>query len=166
MLKVRRGRIFLFALFAVSLRVLTGAPEAQVNFTSLLSDNSIANEAVIHYAPIDEHAAIVNSEKADSIPEKHRTYATYKKYTTPDKSLSLTPEVRQIDESVQSLHTIYLDRNLSRTILDLRSTSPPVVLSVSSHTGAIQTYSNNFRESNIGTSTVDNSVGGLGGLWV
>jgi hypothetical protein len=166
MQKARRGRIFFFALFAVSLRVLTGAPEAQVNFTSLLSEGSITNQTAIGHAAISDHAAIFNSEKADSIPEKHRTYATYKKYTKPDKSLSLTPDVRQIDESVQSLHTIYLDRNLSRTILDLRSTSPPVVLSVSSHTGAIQTYSNNFRESNIGTSTVDNSVGGLGGLWV
>lgn len=164
MQKAHRGRIFLFALIAVSLRVLTGAPEAQVNFTSLLSDNSIANEAVIHYAPINDHAAIFNSEKADSIPEKHRTYATYKKYTTPDKSLSLTPEVSQLGESAQSLYTTYLDRNLSRTILDLRSTSPPVVLSVSSHTGAIQTYSNNFREIKLGTSTIDNGTRGLGSV--
>jgi len=166
MQKARRGRIFLFALFAVSLRVLTGAPEAQVNFTSLLSEDVITNQTVIGHAAITNHAAIVNSEKADSIPEKHRTYATYKKYTTPDKSLFLTPKIIQIGASEQSLETTYLDRNLSRTILDLRSTSPPVVLNVSSHSGAIQTYSNNFRESNFGTSTVDNSVGGLGGLWV
>ena len=164
MQKARRGRIFLFALFAVSLRVLTGAPEAQVNFTSLLSEGSITNQTAIGHAAISDHAAIVNSEKADSIPEKHRTYATYKKYTTPDKSLSLTPEVSQLGESAQRLYTTYLDRNLSRTILDLRSTSPPVVLNVSSHLGAIQTYSNNFRESNFGTSTIDNDTRGLSSL--
>jgi hypothetical protein len=35
------------------------------------------------------NSVIKSTEGAETIPDKHRTYATYKKYVTPDKSLSV-----------------------------------------------------------------------------
>ena len=164
MQKARRGRIFLFALFAVSLRVLTGAPEAQVNFTSLLSEGSIANQNVIFNAPITEHAAIFNSEKADSIPEKHRTYTTYKKYTTPDKSLSLTLDTGEDNQIFQILDTTYSASSYTHDVTDLRSNSPPKFLNASLNSLTVTTHLNNSWEKKIGTSTIDNGTWGVRSL--
>jgi len=161
MQKARRGRIFLFALFAVSLRVLTGAPEAQVNFTSLLSEGSITNQTVIGHAAITDHAAIVNSEKADSIPEKHRTYATYKKYTTPDKSLSLTPDLNRTHQTTQSFDRTYIDRSHVRDVTDLRSNSPPKFLNAFLNSLTVTTHLNNSWEIKIGTSKIYNGTWGV-----
>ncbi len=96
--KVNRKFWVAVGLLSISLRIFTGAPEAQVSFSSLLVDQKIGqtqnsdqrNNCVDVFASSDAH----------TIPEKHRETATYKKYISPDNFLvtlfheTLEPELR------------------------------------------------------------------------
>jgi hypothetical protein len=153
MFKRFKGLFLFVMLLSVSARVFTGASEAQVNFTSLIVDQNL-----ITHNNVSEHNLLHNSlfqstESASSIPKKHRTYATYKKYVTPDKSLSVDLAVTQRKAvRASAVRFINLNRVHSSIYLPV-SNSPPAVVSANSHTHTTTTDSSVVTEKNFGTET-------------
>ena len=148
-------------LLSVSARVITGASEAQVNFTSIIVDQHL-----ITHNNVSEHNLLNNSvvkslDGASTIPDKHRTYATYKKYVTPDKSLSVDLAVTQREVvRASAVRFINLNRVHSSIYLPV-SNSPPAVVSAHSHTHTTTTDIPVVTETNFGTITINHSAGGL-----
>ena len=148
-------------LLSVSARVFTGASEAQVNFTSLIVDQHL-----VTHTEVDEHAlfhqsVLKSAEGATSIPEKHRTYATYKKYVTPDKSL-LVELTHTRRKAVRASDVTYVNvsHNHSSIFLPVAN-SPPAVVSAHLQTHTATTNSSVDRENILGEITINNSAGGL-----
>jgi hypothetical protein len=164
MFKRFKGLFLFVMLLSVSARVFTGASEAQVNFTSLIVDQNL-----ITHSNLSEHNLLHNSvfkstESASSIPKKHRTYATYKKYVTPDKSLAVGLAVTQRKAvRASAVRFINLNRVHSSIYLPL-SNSPPAVVSARSHTHTTTTVIPVVTESNFGTTAINYSAGEFRGL--
>ena len=154
--------LFLFVmLFSVSIRIFTGAPEAQVNFTSLIVDHHPAAHSAVDEQKLLHQSAIKSTSGASSIPEKHRTYSTYKKYVTPDKSLSveLTHTKRK---AVRASDVTYVNvSHIHSSIFSPVANSPPAVVSAHLHTHTTTTDLTGDRENILGEITVNNSAGGL-----
>ena len=161
MFKRFRGLFLFVMLLSVSARVFTGASEAQVNFTSLIVDQHL-----VTHTEVDEHALLHQSvlksaEGATSIPEKHRTYATYKKYVTPDKSLSVElvstkrKVVRESDVTYVNLSHIH-----SSIFLPVAN-SPPAVVSAHLYTHTTTTDISVVTENSFGEIAINHSAGGL-----
>ena len=130
-------------LLSVTARVFTGAQEAQVNFTSLLVDQHIVTHTVSDEQALLHHSVIKSAENASSIPDKHRTFATYKKYITPDKSFAVEV-TRSHDPSTTHERITYVGAAYLHTSIYLPvSNSPPVGV---------------FARSLTHTSTADSSV--------
>ena len=146
-------------LLSVTARVFTGAQEAQVNFTSLLVDQHIVTHTTIDEHLLLHHSLMKNSENASSIPEKHRTYSTYKKYVTPDKSF--TVEVaRSHDQGLTHERIGYISpAHIHTSIFMPLANSPPVVVSARLLTHTSTTVSSVVSENNFGEIEIDNSAG-------
>ena len=155
--------VFLFVtLLSVSARVFTGASEAQVNFTSLIVDQNLITHNSVSEHNLLHNSVIKSTEGAETIPEKHRTYATYKKYVTPDKSLSVDLAVTQREAvRASAVRFINLNRVHSSIYLPL-SNSPPAVVSARSYTHTTTSGSPVVTENNFGEIAINNSAGGLG----
>ena len=146
-------------LLSVSARVFTGASEAQVNFTSLIVDQHLLTQNVIDEHALLHQSVLKSNEGANSIPEKHRTYATYKKYVTPDKSLSVDLAVTQRKAGrASAVRFINLNRVHSSIYLPV-SNSPPAVVSARSHTHTTTTDIPVVTENNFGTTAINYSAG-------
>ena len=161
MFKRFRGLFLVVMLLSVSARVFTGASEAQVNFTSLIVDQHLVTQI-----EVDEHALLHNSvlksaEGATSIPEKHRTYATYKKYVTPDKSLSVELAHTK-SKAVRASDVTYVNvSHIHSSIFLPVANSPPAVVSAHSHTHTTTTDLTVDGENILGEITINHSAGGL-----
>ena len=150
-------------LLSVTARVFTGASEAQVNFTSLIVDQNIATHDVHDEHVLLHHATLKNAEDVSSIPDKHRTYATYKKYVTPDKSFAVEI-TRSYDSSATHERITYVGAAYLHTPIYLPvSNSPPVDVSAHSLTHTSTTDSSVVLENYFGEFEINNSAGGLGG---
>jgi hypothetical protein len=124
MLKRFRGPLLFLMLLSVTARIFTGASEAQVNFTSIIVDQNLATDAV-HPIAHDHHEVLNSAEDVSSIPDKHRTYATYKKYVTPDKSF-VVEITRSHDPSATHERIAYVGAAYLHTPIYLPvSNSPP-----------------------------------------
>ncbi|WP_426846027.1 hypothetical protein [Candidatus Planktophila dulcis] len=148
-------------LLSVSTRVFTGASEAQVNFTSLIVDQHLVTNTAVDEHALLHQSVLKSAEGAKSIPEKHRTYATYKKYITPDKSLSveLTHTKRK---AVQLSEVIYVNvSHIHSSIFLPVANSPPVVVSAHLHTHMTTAGSPVVTENILGEIAINNSAGGL-----
>jgi hypothetical protein len=151
-------------LLSVSARVFTGASEAQVNFTSLIVDQHLVTHTEVIDHALLHQSVFKSAEGATSIPEKHRTYATYKKYVTPDKSLSVElahtkrKAVRESDVTYRNVSHIH------SSIFSPVANSPPAVVSAHSHTHTTTTDLTVDRENILGEITINNSAGGLSSL--
>ena len=149
-------------LLSVTARVFTGAQEAQVNFTSLLVDQNIVTHTTSDERLLLQHSVIKNSENASSIPEKHRTYSTYKKYVTPDKSfaveVSRSHDQRPTYERIGYISTAHIHTSIFLPLAN----SPPVVVSARLLTHTSTTVSTVVSENNFGEIKINNSAGGLG----
>ena len=162
----RSGKQFwvLFGLLAVSFRILTGAPEAQVNFTSLFVDQKtqiISQENVIKLL---EKSEAKNSSDANSIPEKHHTYSTYKKYLSPDNPYADLPhEVVQPNFVVSK---IFIAEQIKKSSPTFRpnSHSPPAVVSALTQTHTTTTGNAVVLEKNFGEFKVNNNIGEFRGF--
>lgn len=161
MFKRFRGLFLFVMLLSVSARVFTGASEAQVNFTSLIVDQHL-----VTHTEVDDHALLHQSvlksaEGATSIPEKHRTYATYKKYVTPDKSLSVelahTKRMAVRESDVTYVNVSHVHSSIFLPVAN----SPPAVVSAHLHTHTTTTDLTVDRENILGEITINNSAGGL-----
>ena len=148
----RFGKQFwvLFGLMAVSFRILTGAPEAQVNFTSLFVDQQL--HQVNHQSDYKElyQSLLQNNSDANSIPEKHHTYSTYKKYISPDNHFINL--VNEIKHSVPSSSKIFSAPWLAKETQKIKpnSHSPPAVVSAHSLTYTTTTGNSVVTENNFG----------------
>jgi hypothetical protein len=146
-------------LFSVSIRIFTGAPEAQVNFTSLIVDHHLTAQGSVDEQKLLHQSVMKGTLGASSIPEKHRTYSTYKKYVAPDKSLSVElthtkrKAVRASDVTYVNLSHIY------SSIFSPVANSPPVVVSAHSHTHTTTTDLSVDRENILGEIAINNSAG-------
>ena len=154
----RSGKQFwvLFGLLAISFRILTGAPEAQVNFTSLFVDQNtkvISEEGV---AKLLQNTVAENSTDANSIPEKHHTYSTYKKYISPDNHFAnLTHSVKY---SVPVATKIDFAPWVAKETQKIKpnSHSPPAVVSEHSLTYTTTTGNSVVTENNFGKFKINN----------
>ena len=148
----RSGKQFwvLFGLMAISFRILTGAPEAQVNFTSLFVDQQL--HEVNHHSDFKElyQSSLLNNADANSIPEKHHTYSTYKKYISPDNHFAnlahsvqySVPVVTKIDFAA------WVAKETQK--INPNSHSPPAVVSAHSLTYTTTTGNSVVTENNFG----------------
>ena len=156
-----RGVFVLLLLFSVTARVFTGAAEAQVNFTSLVIDHQVKQSNSVNYELLLHKSVLNNSESASSIPEKHHTYATYKKYLTPDSAFSI--ELTATEREKVSVDPIdFIDRNQPKlsTLLPVANSPPSLTsndvqkqMSDASNVGAMENIYGEFE--------INNSVGGL-----
>ena len=161
MFKRFRGLFLFVMLLSVSVRIFTGAPEAQVNFTSLIVDHNPAGHIAVDEQKLLHQSVIKSTSGASSIPEKHRTYSTYKKYVTPDKSLSveLTHTKRK---AVRASDVTYINiSHIHSSIFSPVANSPPAVVSAHSQTHTTTTNLTVDRENILGEITINNSAGGL-----
>ena len=151
-------------LLSLTARVFTGAQEAQVNFTSLLVDQHIVTDTTSDEQLLLHHSVMKNSENASSIPDKHRTYSTYKKYVTPDKSF--TPDVaRSRDQGLTHTRIEYVGAAYIHNSIYLpHSNSPPVAVSARLLTHTSTADSSVILENYFGEIEIDNSAGGLGSI--
>ena len=159
-----RGALLLLLLFSVTVRVVTGAAESQVNFTSLVIDHQVKQSDSVNYGSLLHKSVLKDLESASSIPEKHHTYATYKKYLTPgsDFSIKLTAIER---EKVSAGPIDFIDRyqpNLS-TLLPVANSPPSLTsndvrmqMSDASNFGAMENIYGEFE--------INNSAWGFGRL--
>ena len=149
-------------LISVTARVFTGASEAQVNFTSLIVDQHLAASYEVNNELLLHDVEISSSENASSIPDKHRTFATYKKYVTPDKSFAVTLAQRH-EVTNQYLAIGYVaESHIHAPIFLPLANSPPAVVSAHSHTHTTKSGSPVVTENYFGEIAINNSAGGLG----
>ncbi len=126
-LKVNRKFWVAFGLLAISLRIFTGAPEAQVSFSSLLVDQKISQTQ--NSDQPNNNVDVFASSDAHTIPEKHRETATYKKYISPDNFLvtlfheTLEPELRNRSQQFVNYYSGV------KSVYRPTSHSPPAVVS-------------------------------------
>jgi len=125
--QVNRKFWVVFGFLAISLRIFTGAPEAQVSFSSLFVDQKISQTQDSDQR--SNHVEVFASSDAHTIPEKHRETATYKKYISPDNSLitlshePLKPELRNTSQQFVNYFSDV------KSVYRPTSHSPPVVVS-------------------------------------
>ena len=161
MFKRFRGLFLFVMLLSVSVRIFTGAPEAQVNFTSLIVDHHPAKHGAVDEQKLLHQSVIKGTLGATSIPEKHRTYATYKKYVTPDKSLSV--ELAHTKrKAVRASDVTYVNvSHIHSSIFLPVANSPPAVVSAHLHTHTTTAGSPVVTENILGEIAINNSAGGL-----
>lgn len=155
-----------FGLLAVSFRVFTGAPEAQVNFTSILVDQIATQKDSPDQHQVGEIAPNIGviSSDAKTIPEKHRSTATYKKYLTPDNFVvTLNHESAFVPPPNSGISFTVIFSDLELTYLP-KSHSPPVVVSAQSHIHTSTAVHSVILEKDFGEITIYNNIGGLGRL--
>jgi len=164
MFKRFRGLFLFVMLLSVSARVFTGASEAQVNFTSLIVDQHLVTDSAVDEHPLLHQSVLKGNEGANSIPEKHRTYATYKKYVTPDKSLSV--ELAHTKrKAVRASDVTYVNvSHIHSSIFSPVANSPPAVVSAHLHTHTTTTDLTVDRENILGEIAINHSAGGLSSL--
>ena len=76
-------------LATLSIRVFTGAAEAQVNFTSLIIEQHKSLGSDVDKESMLRGVVASNPADASSIPDNLKTFATYKKYLTPESGIQL-----------------------------------------------------------------------------
>lgn len=115
-------------LATVSLRVVTGAAEVQVSFTSIIVEQykSVGSD-------VDEEAMLrgvvaSNPSDASSIPDKLKTFATYKKYLTPESRIELPDKSSQILFEAVLIDGILINSFPQQVVYQPSSHSPPVVV--------------------------------------
>ena len=151
-------------LLSVSARVFTGASEAQVNFTSLIVDQNLRTDSTIDDYKLLHEATWESTEGASKIPDKHRTYSTYKKYITPDKSLEIEIfQTKRKAERSSPVEFVSLNRIHSSIYLPVAN-APPAVVSAHLPKHTTTAGSPVATENNFGEIAIDNSSWGLSRL--
>lgn len=124
-IRVKRALLPLFILF-ISTRILTGAPEAQVNFTSLLFDHYPKSSLDNSHHTSGTPQAVKIPSHAGTIPEEFKKFSLYKKYISP-KSLDFdTPHL--ITFAAFEEKTIFAEQQNLFTLREVNavSHSPPL----------------------------------------
>jgi hypothetical protein len=153
-----------FGLLAISLRIFTGAPEAQVSFSSLLVDQKIGQAQDLDQLNGHNHIDIFSSSDAHTIPEKNRQTATYKKYVSPDNFIAaLAHEILKPDAGDAPLSFVN-HFNKTKGVYRPTSHSPPSVVSAHLPTNTTMTVNSVALENDFGEIAINNSAGRFGCL--
>jgi hypothetical protein len=137
-------------LISLTARVFTGASEAQVNFTSLIVDQHGVVASAVNEDALLHEAEIKSSENASSIPDKHRTYATYKKYVTPDKSFAVELSHSPLSTTRFTAIAYVSQSHIHAPIFLPLANSPPVFVSAHTQTHTTTSGSPVVTENNFG----------------
>ena len=129
-----RGLLLLVMLASVSVRVLTGAAEVQINFTSIIVEqykylgSDVNKESILH--------GVVASNPADasSIPDKLKTFATYKKYLTPESAIELRLNPPHVPLVAVDIGGNFVNSYSQKVAYQPTSHSPPAVVPAHLHT--------------------------------
>ena len=158
-LKRLKGLLPLLVLAAVSLRVLTGAAEVQVNFTSIVVEQYKSLGSDVDKDAMLRGVVASNPADAASIPDKLKTFTTYKKYLTPESAIQLPinpPHVPLVAVDVSgNLVNLYSQK----VVYQPTSHSPPAVVSAHLHTNTTTTVESVNLENYIGQIAINNSAG-------
>ena len=149
-LKRFKGLLPLLVLAAVSLRVFTGAAEVQVNFTSIIVEQYKTLENDVDKDSMLRGVVAFNPADASSIPENLKTFATYKKYLTPESGIRLSDNLSQIPFEVVDIDGILLNSYSQKVVYRPTSHSPPVAVSTYLHTHTTNTVEAVKLENNFG----------------
>jgi hypothetical protein len=163
-LKRLKGLLPLLVLATVSLRVITGAAEVQVNFTSIIVEQyksvggQVDKESLLH--------GVVASNPADasSIPDKLKTFATYKKYLTPEGATQLRLNPPHIPLVAFGVGGNLVNSHSQKVVYRPTSHSPPAVVPAHLPTHTTSAVESVNLENYIGEIAINNSTGGIGRL--
>jgi hypothetical protein len=128
-LKQLKGLLPLLVLAAVSLRVITGAAEVQVNFTSIIVEQYKTLENDVDKESMLRGVVASNPADASSIPDNLKTFATYKKYLMPENGIQLSDNPSQIPFEAVDVDRIPLNSHSQKVVYRPASHSPPLVVS-------------------------------------
>lgn len=159
-----KGLFPFLVLLALSLRVLTGAAEAQVNFTSLVIDEYKSPTKQVDRLALLSGLEASNPSDASSIPEKLRSFATYKKYLTPESAIQLPRKPTHIpllDVDIGA-HRSY--SYLQKVVYQPTSHSPPTVVPSLLFSYTTSTIESVNLENYFGEIKIHNSIRGIGRL--
>jgi hypothetical protein len=129
-----RGLLLLLMLASLSIRVLTGAAEVQVNFTSIIVEQYKSVGSDVDKESMLRGVVASNPADASSIPDKLKTFATYKKYLTPDIGIQPPDNHSQIPFEAVDMDGILLNLCSQKVVYRPTSHSPPVVVPAYLHT--------------------------------
>lgn len=123
--RVKRALLPLFILF-ISTRILTGAPEAQVNFTSLLFDHHTKSSFDNSHHASGTSQATKTPSHAGTIPEEFKKFSLYKKYISPKSFDFDTPHLITFTAFKET--TIFAEQAVLSALrkVDAVSHSPPL----------------------------------------
>ena len=150
-LKRLKGLLPLLVLAAVSLRVVTGAAEVQVNFTSIIVEQYKSVGSEVDKESMLSGVVASNPTDASSIPEKLKTFATYKKYLTPESAIQLPLNPPHVPLVAVDVGGILVNTFSQEVVYQPTSHSPPAVVPthlLTRTTSAIKSVNleNNFGE--------------------
>jgi hypothetical protein len=128
-LKQLKGLLPLLVLATVSLRVLTGAAEVQVNFTSIIVEQYKSVGSEVDKESMLSGVVASNPTDASSIPDNLKTFATYKKYLTPESAFQLPNAPVQIPLKVIDISGSLITPFPQKVVYQPTSHSPPAVVS-------------------------------------
>ncbi len=154
-----RKLLVLLMLASVSFRVLTGAAEAQVNFSSLIVEQYKSYDGDFVKASTLHGVFASNPADASSIPDNQKTFATYKKYLTPESSLQLPSDPPMIPFVASDVDGILVNSSSQRALTLPKSHSPPAVMPALLHTCAISAVQSTELENYFGKIAINHSVG-------
>jgi len=163
-LKRLKGLLPLLVLAAVSLRVITGAAEVQVNFTSIIVEQYKTLENDVDKPSMLHGVVASNPADASSIPDNLKTFATYKKYLTPESGIQLSDNPSQIPIEAVDLDGIPLNSYSQKVVYRPTSHSPPAVVPAHLPTQTTSAVESVNLENFIGEIAINNSTGGIGRL--
>ena len=159
-----RGLLLLLTLASLSLRVLTGAAEVQVNFTSIIVEQYKSVGSDVDKESMLRGVVASNPADASSIPDNLKTFAAYKKYLTPESAIQLPLYPSQIP-----LDTVDAGRNLvnsysQKVVYQPTSHSPPAVVPAYLDTYTTSAVESVNLENYFGEIAINKSTGGIGRL--
>jgi hypothetical protein len=153
-----------FGLLVISLRIFTGAPEAQVSFSSLLVDQKIGQAQDLGQQSDQRHIIAFVSSDAHTIPEKHRETATYKKYVLPDNFIATLAYEPLKPDAADAPRTFVNHFDKAKSVYGPTSHSPPAVVSAHLPTHTTMTVNSANLEKYFGEISISNGIGKFGRL--
>jgi hypothetical protein len=154
-----KGLLPLLMLATVSLRVITGAAEVQVNFSSIIVEQYKTLENDVDKESMLRGVVASNPADASSIPDNLKTFATYKKYLTPESGIQLPLNPPFIPLSTVDIGAILVNSYSQKVVYSPTSHSPPAVVPAHLHTRTTTAVESVNMENYIGEIAINNSTG-------
>ena len=155
-----------FGLLAISLRIFTGAPGAQVNFSTLFT-SSYSGPAQNAGQKMVEHSVqnlSLVSPAINSESHKKHVNSSYKKYVSPENFILVLVHETQRPEAWDAPRSFVNHFNKAKSVCRPTSHSPPAVVSAHLPTHTTMTVNSVALENNFGEIAINNSAGRFGSL--